>query len=92
MKIKSELTLYFKDTCPFCRKVLDYLDDLKKTVPMKNIKGNPEYSDELEKISGKRQVPCLVIDNDPLLESDAIVLWLEEHKILLEDTPAQERL
>ncbi|MCH9631591.1 MAG: hypothetical protein S4CHLAM37_16150 [Chlamydiia bacterium] len=92
MKNKSELTLYYKDTCPYCRKVLDYLSDLKKTVPMKDIKGNPEYIDELIKISGKKQVPCLVIDNEPMLESDAIILWIEEHKMCLEDTPAQERL
>lgn len=92
MKQKPHLTLYFKDTCPFCKKVFDYLSDLNKTLPTKNIKGHPEFTDELIQIGGKKQVPCLVIDGEALYESDAIILWIEEHKMMLDDTPASGRL
>ena len=92
MNQKPTLILYYKETCPFCKKVLSYLEDLKKTLPMKSIKGHPENLAELEKLTGKKQVPCLSIDNEGLLESDAIILWIEEHKMMLEDIDPQKRL
>lgn len=91
-KKKHDLTLYYKDTCPFCKKVFDYLDDLHKIIPTKNIKGDVEYTEELIAIGGKKQVPCLVIDGQALYESDAIILWIEEHKSLLDDADTSSRL
>ena len=32
---------------------------------------------ELTKLTGKTQVPCLVVGGDPMLESDAIIAYLE---------------
>lgn len=83
----ENITLYYKPTCPYCQKVLDYLENLHKTVPLKNVKGSPEHLEELKKLSTKTQVPCLVIDGQALLESDDIILWLEEHQSYLQNTP-----
>lgn len=92
MKKKPELMLYYKDTCPYCKKVFNYLEDLHKTIPFKNIKGDTEYTNELIQFGGKKQVPCLVIDGQALYESDAIILWIEEHKSFLDDADSSLRL
>lgn len=86
MEKPQSLWLYVKSTCPFCLKVLHYLEDLGKSVPLKETKAHPEYQEELIKLSGKKQVPCLVIDGEPMFESDAIILWIEEHQDFLKDS------
>ncbi len=35
---------------------------------------------KLEKMTGDDQVPCLMVDREPILESDEIVEWLESHE------------
>jgi glutathione S-transferase len=72
-----ELMLYYFPSCPFCRAVLDCLDRLDKKIPMRDIQTEDGARDDLIKIGGKGQVPCLVIDGEPLYESSDIVQWLE---------------
>ena len=38
-----------------------------------------EAAKQLVTVGGKRQVPCLFIDGDPLYESQDIIDWLEAH-------------
>ena len=52
-------TLYYKKQCPFCQKVLRFMDQ-----------------NDLVRIGGKKQVPCLVINGKPLYESDDIIAYL----------------
>ena len=73
------LILYYKPTCPFCRKVLAFMGENTMDVPLKDTAENHDYAKELISISGKSQVPCLVIDGKPLFESDAIIEWLENN-------------
>ena len=40
---------------------------------------DPDAADELARVGGKRQVPCLFIDGKPLYESLDIIKWLEEN-------------
>ena len=75
----SQLTLYYLPSCPYCRKVLHALDELGAKIPMKNIHENDEYRQELLKIGGKGQVPCLVINGRAMYESDEIVKWLRQN-------------
>ncbi|RME86589.1 MAG: glutaredoxin [Planctomycetota bacterium] len=74
-----KLELYSFETCPFCRKVFRFLEtrpDLK--IEIKDIHKNPEYREELARINnGITQVPCLVIDGKPMLESDDIIEFLK---------------
>ncbi len=75
----KELTLYHKQTCPFCIKVLHYMDQNSIDIPMKNVADYNNY-EELVEIGGKAQVPCLVVDGEALYESDDIIQWFENNK------------
>ncbi len=69
------IVLYSKPTCPFCRKVLAYMEEQDIACEMRNTL-EPGVRDELIAIGGKGQVPCLVIDGQPLYESDDIIQYL----------------
>ena len=70
-----QLTLYHFAGCPYCQKVKDFLKSADITVPMKDIRENPAWRDELIKIGGKPQVPCLTIGTQALYESSDIIAW-----------------
>jgi glutaredoxin 3 len=72
------LTLYYKPTCAFCRRVLAVIDRLGLEVEMKDV-SDAEIKAELVSIGGKSQAPFL-IDTDKnvsLYESDDIVNHLQ---------------
>jgi len=74
------LELYKFDTCPFCRRVMNYIEASGRTdILYKDIIQDPEAEKTLIVVGGKRQVPCLFIDGKPLYESLDIIKWLEEH-------------
>lgn len=73
-----ELVLYVSPNCPYCKKVTSYLNSQKRTIPTKNTQ-DPGVRQELIRIGGKGQVPCLVINGKALYESDAIIEWLKNH-------------
>ncbi|MCB1110434.1 MAG: glutaredoxin [Chlamydiia bacterium] len=77
------LILYYSPSCPFSRKVLDFIESQKLEIPLKNIEEDPNSSEELLHLGGKSQVPCLFIDGKPLYESQDIIDWLSEKKDLL---------
>jgi len=74
--MKHRLLLYYKPSCPYCQKVLKYLDESGINIAKKNIKDDPSAKEELIEKTGKKQVPCLMIDGKPLFESDDIIKWL----------------
>jgi glutaredoxin len=73
-----ELTLYQRNSCPFCRKVTGYLASAGITVPMKDTT-DTAHREELIEIGGKGQVPCLVIDGAALYESNDIIRWFQQN-------------
>jgi len=75
-----QLTLYYKPTCPFCVKVNDFMTENGIKVATKNVTED-ENRDELIRIGGKKQVPCLVIDGEALYESDAIIQWFRDNML-----------
>ncbi len=79
-----ELTLYYRKMCPFCRKVLQFMEESNVTVPLTEITEKSEYQEELTRLGGKSQVPCLMIDGKALYESDGIIQWFKEEKIIIE--------
>lgn len=81
-----ELTLFYRPMCPYCRKVLQFMEDNNITVKLKDITGNPEVIEELVTIGGKSQVPCLSIDGEALYESDDIIQWLNDNPIPAADS------
>jgi glutaredoxin len=58
--------------------VLRVSEQLKPPLELKNVQEDAALLEELKKLTGKTQVPCLVIDGKPMLESEDIVRWLEE--------------
>ena len=71
--------LYKKETCPYCRKVMQFIADSGRTdIEMKDIVENEENRRRLVEVGGKQQVPCLFIDGKPLYESGDIIEYLKE--------------
>ncbi len=77
-----DLALYYYPTCPYCRKVTRFINknDLDQ-IELKNINQDEQAEAELIEIGGKRQVPCLFIDGEPLYESDDIIDWLKSNVV-----------
>lgn len=73
------LVLYYQPFCPYCQRVLRVSEQLKPPLELKNVQESSASLEELKKLTGETQVPCLVIDGKPMLESEDIVRWLEEH-------------
>ena len=75
-----KLELYMFDTCPFCRRVLKYLDESGRTdVELHNIHKSEADRQRLIEVGGVEQVPCLFIDGVPMYESLDIIAWLKAH-------------
>ncbi|HET9641722.1 MAG TPA: glutathione S-transferase N-terminal domain-containing protein [Candidatus Paceibacterota bacterium] len=74
------LTLYIKDGCPYCIRVLGSLKNIGVAFETKNI-ADDAVAGELVKRGGKRQVPYLVDPerNVEMYESEDIVKYLEDH-------------
>lgn len=75
MAYLENLTLYYKASCPYCRKVLAYMEEQDIACEMKNTL-EPGVREELIAIGGKGQVPCLIIDGQPMYESADIIMYL----------------
>ena len=82
--MKTKLDLYYYDSCPFCKIVLKTIKDLNLLVDLKNIHLEESNLKKLLKDTGRRTVPCLYIDNEPLFESLDIVAWLNKNADNLE--------
>lgn len=78
------LLLYYLPWCPYSQKVLDYLRQVHRTLPMKNLQQDNQGKEELRRIGGKAQVPCLIINGKAMYESAAIIQWLSQNKANLE--------
>jgi glutaredoxin len=75
----ANLTLYHFRECPYCQRVRDFLSKSGISIPMKDTHENPANREELIKIGGKSQVPCLVIDGKALYESLDIIEWFKKN-------------
>ncbi len=73
------LVLYKFERCPYCVTVMEYLRRRRITIQLRAILTDPGCLEELIRIGGKRQVPCLTIDGKALYESEDIIQWFEEH-------------
>lgn len=82
MASSQKLVLYYSPSCPYCHKVIQYMEKENIELEKKNVQ-DPGVRDELISIGGKGQVPCLVIDGKAMYESDDIIQWLSQHKAQL---------
>ena len=76
--IIRDLKFYYMDRCPFCIKVMRYMEKNDIEVEMINISEDPKHEEDLVRIGGNDQVPMLLIDGDPLYESSDIIQWFKD--------------
>lgn len=73
------LALYYFESCPFCVMVLRAIEKLKIDVEYRDIFSDSEHLNKLVSDTGKRTVPCLYIDGNPMFESSDIMDWLAQN-------------
>lgn len=74
--IPPKTTLYVKSSCGFSLAVLNACNNLglqKGRISIKNVSEDPAAAEELERLTGTRQAPCLVVEGQPKLESGDII-------------------
>jgi len=71
-----QVVLYIRPRCPYCVRVMNYLNQIGQKVQIVDVGLNQEAYQRLP----HRQVPCLLIDGTPLYESQDIINWLNKHK------------
>jgi glutaredoxin len=76
-----KLELYHFESCPYCKKVRNAIDKmgLKSKITYYDTLEDSAANDRLLELNDDDQVPCLVIDGKPMLESDDIIDWLKEN-------------
>jgi glutaredoxin len=79
-KSKFTLELFYFDSCPFCRLVLDFAKEAGIKLTLKNTLTQPQNRDFLMEKTGRGTVPCLFINGQPMHESRDIVKWLKENQ------------
>ena len=73
----SELKLYYLPTCPYCQKVLRFMNENGIIIDT-YATTEPENRDFLLCEGGKNQVPCLFVDGTALYESDDIIAFFKD--------------
>jgi hypothetical protein len=70
--------LFVKSNCGFSRAVLLARDNLHlgDQLVIRNVNEEPEALAELERLTGKKQAPCLVVGGEPMFESQDIIRHL----------------
>lgn len=75
-----KLELFKFETCPYCRRVLNYIAESGRTdVELCDIHESEDNRQRLIEVGGIEQVPCLFIDGEPMYESLDIIDWLKAH-------------
>ncbi|MEZ4271929.1 MAG: glutathione S-transferase N-terminal domain-containing protein [Myxococcota bacterium] len=74
---RLDLVLFKYDSCPYCRFVMQAIEQLHIPVTYKDTRRDPQAAAELLRVGGKSQVPCLLINGEPLYESHDIVQFLQ---------------
>lgn len=72
-----DLHLYYRPTCPYCQKVLRYMQAYNIELPLHDITASEADRAYLVEHGGRQQVPCLFIDGEALYESDDIIDYLK---------------
>lgn len=73
-----KLQLYHRWRCPYSARVRDAItaQGIESRIEMIELGEVEGAEGRLEELTGRTQVPCLVVDGKPMLESADIVRWL----------------
>lgn len=72
------LELYVMDTCPYCKKVMSYLEEQNINYEKRDI-GNSENHRKLLELGGIDQVPFMVDENTKMYESSDIIEYIKSN-------------
>ena len=74
------LIIYTKSTCPFCHKVIGFLNDRGIDFKERDVYESEHYMEELLQSGGKRQIPYLVDTERGIVmyESDDIIQYVQD--------------
>lgn len=80
-----DLVLYYFPECPYCEQVLAYLRtssniELVSKISLRNINLSEAALDELRVYGGKEEVPCLLVKQQPIYDSQRIIQWLKSYE------------
>lgn len=64
------IILYTKTGCPWCLKMIDYLDSKGLKYEERNVSSNSRFFDEMEQKSGQTKAPTLDIDGYIIADAD----------------------
>lgn len=77
----KKYSLYYYDSCGYCRRVLRVIDKLKLDVEKRHIHNVPQHLDDLKNARGRQTVPVLRIDEEGettwMPESRDIIAYLK---------------
>lgn len=71
------MILYYYPQCPFCARVLSAIKPLNLDIELRNTNTHPNYKKELNNLTGRNTVPCLVENGKPMFESADIIKYLK---------------
>ena len=77
------IQLYHRWHCPYSKRVRDFVDEnaLGDKIEYLELGEADGAEDKLVEHTGRSQVPCLVVDGEPILESADIVRWLQTNLV-----------
>jgi glutaredoxin len=76
----ATIVVFTKSGCPWCEGVKEYLDAAKIAYEEREVLGNSAYFEEMEKLTGQRKAPVVVVDGHVLADTDAgaVEVYLRE--------------
>jgi glutaredoxin 2 len=82
MMKNNQLTLYVRDYCMYCNRVIRKIGQLGLDIEVRNIWQNRQHEQELNTATGRSRVPVLAIRNEQnatewMAESSLIIQYLE---------------
>ncbi|MCT4642041.1 MAG: glutathione S-transferase N-terminal domain-containing protein [Bacteriovoracaceae bacterium] len=72
-----KLELYYKEYCPFCRIVLNEINNKGfEQIKLVDIENDLKSAKKHFELTGRNTVPCLYINDKPMFESSDIIQWI----------------
>lgn len=78
-----KLEFFYRQACPFSARVREFIESngLRSRVEYHDISRSKAAYDRLLHLIRSEQVPCLVVNGQPMLESMEIMSWLDENLV-----------
>jgi glutaredoxin len=80
----ATIIVYTKSGCPWCEGVLEYLKGANVAFEEREVRSTPQLFEEMERISGQRKAPVVVVDGEVLADTDreAVEAYLRQKGIV----------